>query len=46
MFALSALSDEPLRVSVKCDPDYAEELREAHEAIIPGYHSTSATGSR
>ena len=38
MFALSALSDEPLRVSVKCDPDYAEELREAHEAIIPGYH--------
>ncbi|HSJ73637.1 MAG TPA: MmcQ/YjbR family DNA-binding protein [Miltoncostaeaceae bacterium] len=38
MFALSALSEEPLRVSVKCDPDYAEELREGHESIIPGYH--------
>jgi len=38
MFALSALSDEPLRVSVKCDPDSAEELRETHQAIIPGYH--------
>jgi predicted DNA-binding protein (MmcQ/YjbR family) len=38
VFALSALSDEPLRVSVKCDPDYAEELRESHESIIPGYH--------
>ena len=25
-------------MSVKCDPDYAEELRETHEAIIPGYH--------
>lgn len=38
MFALSALSDEPLAVSVKCDPDYAEELRAAHDAIVPGYH--------
>jgi predicted DNA-binding protein (MmcQ/YjbR family) len=38
MFALSALSEEPLQVSVKCDPDYAEELRESHESIIPGYH--------
>ena len=38
IFALSALSDEPLDVSVKCDPDYAEELRAAHESIVPGYH--------
>ena len=38
MFALSALSDEPLAVSVKCDPDYAEELRGAYDAIVPGYH--------
>lgn len=38
MFALSALSDEPLAVSVKCDPDYAEELRATHDAIVPGYH--------
>jgi predicted DNA-binding protein (MmcQ/YjbR family) len=38
MFALSSLSDEPLSVSVKCDPDYAEELRANHDAIVPGYH--------
>jgi predicted DNA-binding protein (MmcQ/YjbR family) len=38
MFALSALSDEPLGVSVKCDPDYAEELRATHRSIVPGYH--------
>jgi predicted DNA-binding protein (MmcQ/YjbR family) len=38
MFAVSALSDEPLDVSVKCDPDYAEELRATHESIAPGYH--------
>jgi predicted DNA-binding protein (MmcQ/YjbR family) len=38
IFALSSLSDEPLEVSVKCDPDYAEELRAAHASIVPGYH--------
>jgi predicted DNA-binding protein (MmcQ/YjbR family) len=38
MFALSALSDEPLGVSVKCDPDYAEELRATRRSIVPGYH--------
>jgi predicted DNA-binding protein (MmcQ/YjbR family) len=38
MFALSALSEEPLTVSLKCDPDYAEELRATHESIAPGYH--------
>jgi predicted DNA-binding protein (MmcQ/YjbR family) len=38
MFALSQLDAESLRVSVKCDPDLAEALRQAHEAVIPGYH--------
>jgi predicted DNA-binding protein (MmcQ/YjbR family) len=38
MFALSRLGEEPLRVSLKCDPQLAEALREAHEAVIPGYH--------
>jgi predicted DNA-binding protein (MmcQ/YjbR family) len=38
VFAISALSDEPLDVSVKCDPDEAEELRETHDSIVPGYH--------
>jgi predicted DNA-binding protein (MmcQ/YjbR family) len=38
IFALSRLDGDPLRVSVKCDPPLAEELRAAHPAIIPGYH--------
>ena len=38
MFALSQLTAESLRVSVKCEPWVAEALREAHAAVIPGYH--------
>jgi len=38
MFALSALAQRPLRVSLKCEPQLAEQLREAHAAIGPGYH--------
>src|SRR6202167_3142480 len=38
IFALSPLSEYPLRVSLKCDPSLAEELRKAHPAVIPGYH--------
>jgi predicted DNA-binding protein (MmcQ/YjbR family) len=38
MFALSRLLATPLRVSLKCDPPLAEQLREAYEAVIPGYH--------
>ena len=38
IFALSRLSEDPLRVSLKCDPSLAEELRNAHPAVTPGYH--------
>ncbi|MCW2962394.1 MAG: MmcQ-like protein [Thermoleophilia bacterium] len=38
MFALSKLADEPLEVSVKCDPELSEMLRGVHASIIPGYH--------
>jgi predicted DNA-binding protein (MmcQ/YjbR family) len=38
VFALSALSEEPLRVSVKCDPELGEQLRFTHRSIVPGYH--------
>jgi predicted DNA-binding protein (MmcQ/YjbR family) len=39
IFALSPLkSGPPLRISLKCEPDLAEGLRAAHEAITPGYH--------
>jgi predicted DNA-binding protein (MmcQ/YjbR family) len=38
MFALSQLAQSPLQVSVKCEPLLAEQLREAHHAVLPGYH--------
>jgi predicted DNA-binding protein (MmcQ/YjbR family) len=38
MFALSRLAENRLRVSLKCEPPLAEQLREAHAAVLPGYH--------
>jgi predicted DNA-binding protein (MmcQ/YjbR family) len=38
MFALSQLGADSLRVSLKCEPELAEALREAHAAVLPGYH--------
>ncbi|WP_292947972.1 MmcQ/YjbR family DNA-binding protein [Olleya sp. UBA1516] len=26
-------------INLKCDPEYAINLREAHESIVPGWHS-------
>jgi predicted DNA-binding protein (MmcQ/YjbR family) len=38
MFALSALRNRPLRVSVKCEPELAEQLRASYPEVRPGYH--------
>jgi len=38
MFAASRLDDQPLQVSLKCDPDLADRLRASYPAIAPGYH--------
>ena len=38
MFALSRLAQRPLQVSVKCEPLLAVQLRQAHSAVLPGYH--------
>lgn len=38
MFAISSLDSRPLAVSLKCEPDLAEELRASYPAIVPGYH--------
>lgn len=38
IFALSALGSGPLHVSLKCEPALAEQLRDAHPEIVPGYH--------
>lgn len=38
MFALTSLSSEEFKVSLKCNPDKALELREEYESIIPAFH--------
>jgi predicted DNA-binding protein (MmcQ/YjbR family) len=38
MFALSRLAGDPLEVSLKCEPEFAEALRRDYPAIRPGYH--------
>ena len=38
MFALSRLASRPLAISLKCEPLLAEQLRQVHAAIAPGYH--------
>ena len=39
IFAISRLDREPsLRISLKCEPGLAEQLRVSHPAITPGYH--------
>jgi len=38
IFAIIADSSEPLRVSLKCDPQLAKLLREKYESVLPGYH--------
>jgi predicted DNA-binding protein (MmcQ/YjbR family) len=38
MFVLIAEGSKPLRVSLKCDPNLAELLRDKYESVLPGYH--------
>ena len=38
MFATMTPDEVPVRMNLKCDPDRALELRDAHAAILPGYH--------
>ena len=38
MFALSRLGGAPLQISLKCEPELAEQLRATHDAVLPGYH--------
>jgi predicted DNA-binding protein (MmcQ/YjbR family) len=39
MFALIALAGDPGSVTLKCDPDFALELRARYAAVRPGYHT-------
>ena len=38
LFAIISDDTKPLRVSLKCDPNLAEILREKYETVLPGYH--------
>ena len=38
MFALTSVTDLPMRINLKCDPDRAVLLRAEHASILPGYH--------
>jgi predicted DNA-binding protein (MmcQ/YjbR family) len=38
VFALSRLGHDPLQISLKCEPALAEQLRQVHPAVRPGYH--------
>lgn len=38
MYALIAWKEDPIYISMKCDPDRAVALRESYPAIRPAYH--------
>ncbi|MFD1314685.1 MmcQ/YjbR family DNA-binding protein [Namhaeicola litoreus] len=38
IFAITGLDEQDFRVNLKCNPDWAIELRESYPAVIPGYH--------
>lgn len=38
MFALISEGKDPVNISLKCDPNLAETLREKYETVMPGYH--------
>lgn len=38
IFLLVSLDADPLQFNAKCDPEKAMELREAYDAVKPGYH--------
>ncbi len=38
LFAIIADDSKPLRISLKCDPELALNLREKYESVQPGYH--------
>lgn len=38
IFAITGLDAAIFTVNLKCDPDYAQELRELHPEVQPGWH--------
>ena len=38
MFALITEDSQPLRVSLKCDPQLSQNLQQKYEPVLPGFH--------
>jgi predicted DNA-binding protein (MmcQ/YjbR family) len=38
MFALTNINEKPMTLNLKCDPDFADDLRKEYPSITPGYH--------
>jgi predicted DNA-binding protein (MmcQ/YjbR family) len=38
MFALIAEGKDPVRLSLKCDPQLSQLLRDKYDEVMPGYH--------
>jgi len=38
IFLLASLEKVPLQINLKCDPEYAIELRERYDSVQPGFH--------
>jgi len=38
IFLLASLEKIPLQINLKCDPEFAVELRERYDKVLPGYH--------
>jgi len=38
LFALTSLNEADFRINLKCDPEWALELRDTYDSILPGYH--------
>lgn len=38
MFALLSLDAEEPKISLKCSPDFTEELRDRYQAVEPAFH--------
>jgi predicted DNA-binding protein (MmcQ/YjbR family) len=38
VFGITTEKDEPIDISVKCEPEIGETLRAQYASIVPGYH--------
>lgn len=38
IFLLASLEKVPLQINLKCEPEYAIELRERYDSVQPGFH--------